>query len=80
MKTVVTLVRKYYKVVEVIVDNSLLEGKNDEEIGDFLIEEWVCKDEEELFNNAELEEGEPDDDDRYDVYDNDGNQTYGGHL
>ena len=38
MKTVVTLVRKYYKEVEVIVDNSLLEGKNEITLADLIKE------------------------------------------
>jgi len=88
MKTIVTLKRFYFKRIEIEIDNNLLEGKTEEEIATFLIEEYPFGEEEEerLFNKAKLEGLEIDstgiineDTDRYDIYE-DGKQVYGGHL
>ena len=85
-KTTVTLKRFYFKEVEIEIDTNFLNGKTDEEIADFLMEDYPYEEEEELFENAELEELEIDsngvieeDTDRFDIYEN-GEQVYGGHL
>jgi len=80
MKTVLTLTRVYYKEVKIELDNSLLKGLSNEEIAEYLIGDYPYDEEESLFSQAELQDGEPDDEDRYDIYDDMGNQVYGGHL
>ena len=85
-QVVLTLKRFYFKEVEIVVDDELIKGKTDEEISDFLIEDYPYEEEEELFKNSELEELEinsngaiNEDTDRFDIYE-DNEQTYGGHL
>ena len=85
MKTIVTLTRGYYKEITVEVNPKLLEGKSEEEIAGFLIDEYEVLNEEELFEKEEyeemtIEEESNVDTDRFDIYDEDGNRTYGGHL
>jgi len=86
MKTTITLKRFYFKEVEIEVDNKLLEGMDDEEISDFLIEEYSPQCHEDDFNKVEYQHLEIDhkdkiqeDTDRYDIYRN-GKQVFGGHL
>ncbi len=88
MKTVVTLKRFYFKEVEIEISNSMLVGKTEEEIADYLVDEYPYYEENELFDKASLqyldvggaETVGVEDTDRYDIYDEDGNQIYGGHL
>jgi hypothetical protein len=94
MKTVVTLKRFYFKEIEIEVSNSMLIGKTEEEIADYLVDEYPHYElyshstENELFEKASLqyldiggaETVGVEDTDRYDIYDEDGKQIYGGHL
>lgn len=88
MKTVVTLKRFYFKEIEIEISNSMLVGRTEEEIADYLVDEYPYYEEDELFEKASLqyldvggsETVGVEDTSRYDIYDEDGNQTYGGHL
>mgnify|MGYP003662677618 CR=1 FL=1 len=89
MKTIVTLTRLYAKTLEIEIDNTLLEGMDDEEISTYLMEDYDYGDEDILFDKVEAEQIDfPDDNgyidgvdsDRYDIYDDNDKQTYGGHL
>ena len=83
MKTIVTLKRFYYKEVEIEFPNSQLTNKSPEEIGDFIVNECTFEAHREiLFDDATLEYADEieQDTDRYDIYDKDNNQIYGGHL
>ena len=90
MKTIITLTRVYKKEVQIVVDEELLKGKNEEQITDFLWNEYNYPNEEELedlfentkfveisFNEDSLSEA---DTDRYDIEDEEGNIIHGGHL
>ena len=84
-KTVtVTLRRVFYKEVEIVIDAEVIKGKTDEEIHTILMEDNSPHEdsfEEKLFEYAELHGGKLDDeDDRFDIFDSNGLQTYGGHL
>ena len=83
MKTKVTLTRVFKKEVVIEVNKDLLKGMNEEQIHDFLIEEYDFGNENELFESAELVEisyiGEVDTD-RFDIEDDNGKVVYGGHL
>ncbi len=85
-RTTVTLNRFYFKRIEIEVDNSLLKGKTEEEIAEFLTEDFVIENEDQLFEQSELDSLEIDsggiiyeDTDRFDIYEN-GKHVYGGHL
>ena len=88
MKTVVTLKRFYFKEIEIEISNSMLVGKTEEEIADYLVDEYPYYEENDMFDRAKLESLDVggaetvgvEDTDRYDIYDEDGNQIYGGHL
>ena len=88
MKTIVTLKRFYFKEIEIEISNSMLVGKTEEEIADYLVDEYPYYEENDMFDNAKLEHLEvggaetvgTEDTDRYDIYDEDGNLIYGGHL
>lgn len=89
MKTVkVTLTRLYKKEVVIEIDKDLIKDIPAEKIDDFLWNEYAIGDADEQFEEAELEGIDfPDnhgyidaDTDRYDVYDENGKQIYGGHL
>lgn len=86
MKTIVTLTRAYYKQIEIVVDNNLLIDKTEEEIATYLMEEYEIPNEEELFDEAIMEgmkirdEDNEVDTDRFDIYNDDNSQIYGGHL
>tara|TARA_Y100000361_G_scaffold145727_1_gene155309 strand:- start:10371 stop:10643 length:273 start_codon:yes stop_codon:yes gene_type:complete len=88
-KAIVTLKRFYVKEIEISIPRTLHTGMSDEEIADLLIEKFnpIPDDEEleEMFNQAplsqlDLSEVDSDGEDRYDIYNEDGIQTYGGHL
>jgi len=88
MKTVVTLKRFYFKEIEIEISNSMIVGKTEEEIADYLVDEYPYYEENDMFDHATLQYLEVggaetvgiEDTDRYDIYDEDGNQIYGGHL
>ena len=52
----VTLTRVYKKEVKIIIDNNLIKEKNDEAIHTFLQEEYEIKNQNELFEKADLKE------------------------
>jgi len=86
MKTKVTLTRVYKKVVTIEVDEKLLEGKTEEEIGEFLFG-YEFGNEDALFEKAEYQQIsfnedslEEADTDRFDIYNKKGKQIYGGHM
>lgn len=85
MITTVTLTKVFKKEVTIEIDQNLLKGKNEEEIVDFLREEYRYDDS--LFENAELIELEFTensinnvDTDRFDIVNENGEHIYGGHL
>jgi len=88
MKTIVTLKRFYYKEIEIEINNSMLAGKDDEEISEYLMDGYPYYEKDELFDKASLEYLNTggaetvgiEDTDRYDIYDDNNNQIYGGHL
>jgi hypothetical protein len=83
MKAIVTLTRMYKKEVEIEVEPNLIKGMSDEEIATFLMEEHDYTMEDDLFELAEFEQVAFDDivdTDRYDIYNENGKNVYGGHL
>ena len=87
METTVSLTRVYKKEITIVVDQDLLKGMNEEQIQTFLIEKYQYKDEDVLFENAELVQIGFDEDslseadtDRFDIKDDNGKNVYGGHL
>ncbi len=88
-KVLISLTKLYKKELNFYVDPELIEGKSDEEIADYLMEVYDYQEKDELLEEQELESIDfPDnhgyidgvDSDRYDVFDEKGKQTYGGHL
>lgn len=87
MKTTITLTRLYKKEVVIEVNKDDLVGMTPEQIGESLMAHHDS-DEDELFDEAELQpiefqeevRGIDADTDRYDIYDDNGKQIYGGHL
>jgi len=85
--TTVSLTKVYKKEIQIVVDQDLLKGMNEEQIQTFLMEEYEYEDEDKLFENAELVQigfrqnslNEADTD-RFDIEDDNGNNVYGGHL
>jgi len=78
MKTLITAYRTYHKRIVYEVD--IPEGLTEEELFDMIYESVNDSLEEELFDKTELSEGEPEDEDRFDVYTDKGEQITGGHL
>ena len=94
-KTILTLKRFYYKEIEISVPRSLTNGKSSEDIADLLLdwhddapnaEEIDKRFDEASYENLECVTGLDgkgvlhEDTDRYDMYNDDGQQIYGGHL
>ena len=87
MKTTVTLTRVFKKEVVIEVNKELLKGMDEEQIHTFLMKEYDYKDEDKLFENAELVQigfnenslNEADTD-RFDIENDNGENIYGGHL
>jgi len=87
MKTTITLTRLFKKEVKIEVDKELLKGMDEEQIETFLMEDYNCANEEELFDKAEFIQIDFDEDslgefdtNRFDIEDEKGNNIYGGHL
>jgi len=84
----VTLTRLYKKEVVVEVNNEKFANMTEEEIADALMNNCEVDDEDKLFEKAELQQidfneevmGIDADTDRYDIYNEEGEQIYGGHL
>jgi len=81
MNATVTLYRYYFKSIEIEVDKDHLKGLTKEEIAEKLINGEIPYDEESVHNTS-LSEFTPDeeDTDRYDIFTEDGDHVYGGHL
>ena len=87
MRATVTLTRVFKKEVVIEINKELLKGMDEEQIHDFLMEEYDYEDEDKLFENAELVQIDFNEDslheadtDRFDIEDDNGENIYGGHL
>ena len=81
-RATVTLYRYYYKSIEIEIDEEYLKGLTEEEIAVKLVGEEIPYDAEAV-QEAPIEEtdaGENYETDRYDIYDEEGDHIYGGHL
>ena len=80
-KVVITLQRVYYKQIEFEIETDVFEGLTDEEIAVQIIEgNFDDSEVDNLFGEASLDGGEEGEECRYDIYDENGKLTYGGHL
>jgi hypothetical protein len=84
MKATVTIIRHFYKEITLNIEQEHIEGLTAEEIGDKLVNEQIPFDED-LVDTQELESLEITHQDwvrtsRFDVYNEDGGHSYGGHL
>ena len=52
MKTVVTLKRFYFKEIEIEISNSMIVGKTEEEIADYLVDEYPYYEENDMFDKC----------------------------
>ena len=85
MKATVTIIRHFYKEITLNIEQEHIEGLTAEEIGDKLVNEQIPFDED-LVDTQELESldlhGVSDSvrTSRFDIYNEDGGHSYGGHL
>lgn len=80
MKTTITKYKTFHKVITYEINTEIDLVDPDLDLLDEIYDGIDYDLEEELFAKAESHEGEPYDEDRFDVYDNKGEQLIGGHL
>ena len=78
----ITIYKYYFKSIELEVEEEYLTGLSDQEIADKIINGDIPYNEEAI-DNTSLNEYEPKNEentDRYDIYSEEGDHTFGGHL
>lgn len=83
LTTTVTIYEYYFKSIEIEIEEEYLKGLTKEEIAEKLISGDIPYDRDSV-QNTELTgftpSSEEDETDRYDIYTEEGDHTYGGHL